>query len=96
MPPVSDDLFVTVWFTDGHRHRWKLPDYQTAEEAYEELRTVITTGQWFRAAGSAKAYSPYSIVAVAVAPESESDSPSVARRLGEAVGDAISGDQPAG
>ena len=90
MPRMAEELFVTVWFVDGHRERWKLPEWQTADEAYEELRGVITSGQWFRPADSAKAYSPYAIVAVAVAPESANDEPSVARRLGEAVGEAFS------
>ena len=63
---MGDDLFVTVWFTDGHRQHWRLPDEQTPDQALEELRRVITTGQWFRAPDSTKAYSPYAIVAVDV------------------------------
>jgi hypothetical protein len=89
---VGDELFVTVWFSDGHRQHWQLPDGQTADEALEELRQVIVTGQWFRAHGSTKAYSPHAIVAVEVAPRSETDAPSIAHRLGEVVGDAISPD----
>lgn len=89
---MGDDLFVTVWFTDGHRQHWRLPDEQTPDQALEELRRVITTGQWFRAPDSTKAYSPYAIVAVDVAPRTESEHPSVARRLGEVVGDVISPD----
>jgi hypothetical protein len=93
MSRMAEQLFVTVWFTDGHRERWKLPEWQTADEAYEELRGVITSGQWFRLPDSSKSYSPYAIVAVAVAPESAHEEPSVARRIGEAVGDAFSPDE---
>jgi hypothetical protein len=93
MPRMAEQLHVTVWFSDGHRERWKLPEAQTADEAYEELRRVIASGQWFRPPDSAKAYSPYAIVAVSVAPESANEEASVARRLGEAVGEAISSDK---
>jgi len=93
---VGDDLFVTVSFSDGHRQHWPLPDGQTPDQALEELRQVIVTGQWFRAADSTKAYSPHAIVAVDVAPRTaDSDSPSVAFRLGEVVGDAIAPDHDA-
>jgi hypothetical protein len=86
---MPDEQYVTVSFTDGHTQRWPLPLAQTAEEALEELRRVIVSGQWFRLPESAKMYSPYSIVAVEVAPASDSEHPSVARRLGEVLGDAI-------
>jgi hypothetical protein len=89
---VGDELFVTVSFSDGHRQHWLLPDGQTPDQAFEELRQVIVTGQWFRAPGSTKAYSPHAIVAVDVAPRTDPDTPSVAFRLGEVVGDAISPD----
>jgi hypothetical protein len=91
---MSDDLFVTVWFTDEHRQRWKLPVDQTAEDALEELRQVIVAGQWFRPPESNKVYSPYAIVAVEVAEAmTETEPPSVARRLGEVVGDALAHEQ---
>jgi hypothetical protein len=90
---MTDDLFVTVWFTDGHRQRWKLPVGQTADDALEEVRRVIVGGQWFRPPESTKVYSPYAITAVDVAEAPESEPPSVARRLGEVVGDALAGDQ---
>lgn len=93
---MGDELFVTVWFSDGHRQHWQLPAEQTPDQALEELRQVIVTGQWFRAPNSTKAYSPHAIVAVDVSPMTESDSPSVAYRLGEVVGDAISPDHSAG
>ena len=93
---MADELFVTVWFSDGHRQHWQLPAEQTPDQALEELRQVIVTGQWFRAPDSTKAYSPHAIVAVDVSPMTESDSPSVAYRLGEVVGDAISPDHAAG
>ena len=89
---MGDELFVTVSFSDGHRQHWLLPDGQTPDQAFEELRQVIVTGQWFRAPGSTKAYSPHAIVAVDVAPRTDPDTPSVAFRLGEVVGDAISPD----
>jgi hypothetical protein len=93
---VADELFVTVWFSDGHRQHWQLPAEQTPDQALEELRQVIVTGQWFRAPDSTKAYSPHAIVAVDVSAMTESDSPSVAYRLGEVVGDAISPDHASG
>ena len=89
---VGDELFVTVSFSDGHRQHWRLPDGQTPEQALEELRQVIVTGQWFRAPDSTKAYSPHAIVAVDVAPRTDTDPSSIAFRLGEVVGDAISPD----
>lgn len=89
---MGDELFVTVWFSDGHRQHWPLPAAQTPDEALEELRQVIVTGQWFRAPDSTKAYSPHAIVAVDVSPRTEPDTPSVAYRLGEVVGDAIAPD----
>jgi len=96
MMPSHDsaaEMFVTVRFSDGHRHRWRLPPTQTADEALEELRQVITGGQWFRIPGSSRAYSPYSIVTVEVAAGEPGESEdSFARRLGEAVGDVVSPD----
>ena len=41
MMPSHDsaaEMFVTVRFSDGHRHRWRLPATQTADEALKELR----------------------------------------------------------
>ncbi len=89
---MTDDQFVAVSFTDGHFQRWPLPLDQTPEEALEELRRVIVSGQWFRAPESTKMYSPYSIVAVEVAKASDTEPPSVARRLGEVLGEAITPD----
>lgn len=87
------EMFVTVRFSDGHKHRWRLPATQTADEALEELRQVITGGQWFRIPGSGRAYSPYSIVTVEVAAGEPGESEdSFARRLGEAVGEVVSPD----
>ncbi len=87
---ASDQQFVTVTFTDGHRQRWELPDAQTPDEVQEELRQVIAGGQWFRLPGTTKVYSPYAIVAVEVGPDTADEHPSIAHRLGEVVGDAIS------
>jgi hypothetical protein len=96
MTPSHDsaaEMFVTVRFSDGHKHRWRLPATQTADEALEELRQVITGGQWFRIPGHARAYSPYSIVTVEVAAGEPGESEdSFARRLGEAVGEVVSPD----
>jgi hypothetical protein len=89
---VGEELFVTVSFSDGHRQHWPLPEAQTPDQAIEELRQVIVTGQWFKAQDSTKVYSPHAIVAVDVSPRTDPDSPSVAFRLGEVVGDAISPD----
>jgi len=96
MMPSHDsaaEMFVTVRFSDGHRHRWRLPATQTADEALEELRQVIVTGQWFRIPGSARAYSPYAIASIeVVAGEPGESEDSIARRLGEAVGEVVSPD----
>lgn len=91
----ADELFVTVGFSDGHEHRWRLPATQTADEALEELRQVLVTGQWFRLPGSTRAYSPYAIVRVDVAAAEPGATPhdeSIARRLGEAVGEVVNPD----
>jgi hypothetical protein len=89
----ADELFVRVRFSDGHHQRWPLPPAQTADEALEELRQVIVNGQWFRIPESTKAYSPYSIVTVEITAFGPDDSEnSIARRLGEAVGDVVNPD----
>jgi hypothetical protein len=87
---MTDEYFVTVWFTDGHKQQWPLPLEQTSDDALEELRQVIVGGQWFRPPKSTKAYSPYAIVAVDVAAKEDTEPPSIAHRLGEVMGDAIS------
>ena len=87
---MPEAVFVTVWFSDGHQQQWPLPANQTPDDALEELRQVIVTGQWFRPPESARAYSPYAIVAVDVAAKDDTQPPSVAHRLGEAVSEAIS------
>ena len=87
---MPDERFVTVSFSDGHKHRWPLPLGQTPDDALEELRRVIANCQWFRPPESTIAYSPYAIVAVNVATKDDSEPPSIAHRLGEVVADAIS------
>jgi hypothetical protein len=89
----AEELFAAVRFSDGHSYHWRLPASQTADEALEELRQVIVNGQWFRIPGSTKAYSPYAIVTVDIGPSQPADSDaSIARRLGEAVGEVMNPD----
>lgn len=91
---MPGELQVSVTFTDGHVQRWPLPDGQTADDAREELRRVITGGHWFRVPGGTAVYSPYAIVSVDVAETAADDEhPSVARKLGEAVAIALHPDE---
>ncbi len=91
---MPGDLHVTVAFTDGHVQRWPLPAGQTPDDVREELRRVITGGQWFRVPGGTRMYSPYAIVSVDVGElDADAEHPSVARKLGEAVATALAPDE---
>jgi hypothetical protein len=95
---MAGSKIVHVWLTDGATHRWALPPGQEPEDALEELRHAIVSGQWFRLPESGRVYSPYAIVAVEIA-DRPLDHPhgGLARRAGEAVADVFSPDaEPAG
>lgn len=85
--------FVRVRFTDGHHQQWPVPDGKAPDEVLEELHRVIVSGQWFRVPDGSKVYSPYAIVSVEITERDPNEDPSIARRLGEAVGDVIDPDR---
>jgi hypothetical protein len=84
---------VRVRFTDGHHQQWHLPEGKAPDEVLEELHRVIVSGQWFRVPDGSKVYSPYAIVSVEITEDDADDDPSIARRLGEAVGEVIDPDR---
>lgn len=84
---------MNVRFSDGHHERWRVPEGQTADEVFAELHRVITGGQWFRVPDRPKVYSPYAIVSVEISDRDPDADPSVARKLGEAVAEALEPDR---
>ena len=90
---MADVEYVRVRFADGHHQQWRLPDGKTPDQVLEELRRLIVSGQWFRVPDAPKVYSPYAIVSVEITERDPTEEPSVARKLGEAVGEAITPDR---
>jgi hypothetical protein len=90
---MAGDEYVHVRFTDGHREGWRVPDGQTPDDVLGELQQVIASGQWFRVPDGARVYSPYAIVSVEISERDPDEDPSVARKLGEAVADALDPDR---
>ena len=80
---------LVVRFADGHELAVDAdPDPSVR---LEELRQVMVSGRWFRLPGSSRLYAPHAIVSVDVTLRAAAGHPDegLARRLGEAVGDAI-------
>jgi hypothetical protein len=84
---ANQQPLIRVTFSDGHTQEWILPEHDTVENTFEQIRQTIVHSHWFQLPGTAKSYSPHAIVSIEAVQRTAAadDEASGAEKLGQQV-----------